>query len=83
MKHWASKVGIVLLLLAVAPYVYVQYRLRSHNWTPLGAPVGKRSANKFHAADVMKLFQFQVRLAFSIRIHPESFSNGGTSRGTF
>ena len=38
MKHWASKVSVVLFLLAVAPYVYVQYRLRSHDWTPLDAP---------------------------------------------
>jgi hypothetical protein len=38
MKHWAGKVGVVLILLAVLPYLYVQYRLRSHNWTPLNVP---------------------------------------------
>jgi hypothetical protein len=38
MKHWESRLGVALLLLAVAPYVYVQYRLRSHNWTPIDAP---------------------------------------------
>src|SRR4051794_25634792 len=35
MKHRAGKVGVALILVAVVPYLYVQYRLRSHDWTPL------------------------------------------------
>jgi hypothetical protein len=31
--------GATLIFVAVAPYGYVQFRLRSHNWTPLSAPV--------------------------------------------
>jgi hypothetical protein len=36
-KHWATNLGIVLIAIAVTPYGYVQYRLRSHDWTPLDA----------------------------------------------
>ena len=31
--------GAVLICIAIAPYAYVQFRLRSHNWTPLNTPV--------------------------------------------
>ncbi len=31
--------GASLIFISVAPFVYVQFRLRSHNWTPLSAPV--------------------------------------------
>jgi hypothetical protein len=31
--------GATLICIAIAPYGYVQFRLRSHNWTPLNTPV--------------------------------------------
>jgi hypothetical protein len=39
MKRTSAILGGPLLLIAIAPYAYVQFRLRSHNWFPLKAPV--------------------------------------------
>lgn len=39
MKRTSAILGGTLLLIAIAPYAYVQYRFRSHDWFPLKAPV--------------------------------------------
>jgi hypothetical protein len=39
MKRTSAILGGTLLLIAIAPYAYVQFRLRSHNSFPLKAPV--------------------------------------------
>lgn len=39
MSKTGLRVGAVLILIALAPFAYVQIRLHSHNWLPLTAPV--------------------------------------------
>jgi hypothetical protein len=39
MKKTGPIWGGTLICIALAPYAYVQFRLRSHNWFPLSAPV--------------------------------------------
>lgn len=67
MKHWASKVSIALVLLAVFPYGYVQYRLRSHDWTPLNVPVtlsdGTTMTTEYFPADLTGFYN--VNLSFA------------------
>lgn len=50
MKHWARNLGIFLLIIAVTPYAYIQYRLRSHDWTPLDVPAKLEDESTFVTA---------------------------------
>ncbi len=50
-KHWARNLGISLIAIAMAPYSYVQYRLRSHNWTPLDAEASLKDGSTTMTAD--------------------------------
>jgi hypothetical protein len=66
-KHWAGKVGIALLLLAVMPYAYVQYRLRSHDWIPLNVPAplsdGTTMVTAYFPADLTGFYNVNLTFA--------------------
>ena len=51
MKHWARNLGVLLIVTAIAPYGYVQYRLRSHDWTPLDAAGSLNDGSTTKTAD--------------------------------
>lgn len=51
MKYWARNLGIFLIATAIAPYTYVQYRLRSHNWIPLDATASLNDGSAVLTAD--------------------------------
>ena len=67
MKHWAGKVGIALILVALVPYGYVQYRLRSHDWTPVDVPAslndGTTTMTPDFAADLTGFYNVDLTFA--------------------
>lgn len=50
-KHWARNLGICLIAIAIVPYGYVQYRLRSHDWAPLNAAASLKDGSTTLTAD--------------------------------
>jgi hypothetical protein len=50
-KLWARNLGVLLIATAIAPYGYVQYRLRSHDWTPLDAAGSLNDGSTTKTAD--------------------------------
>jgi len=50
-KQWGSRLGVVLIAIAIVPYGYVQYRLRSHKWVPLNTATSLNDGTTTISAD--------------------------------
>ena len=67
MKHSVRNLGALLVATAIAPYGYVQYRLRSHDWTPLHAAASLNDGSTTQTADFQTDLTgfYNVSLAFA------------------